>query len=152
MKTQEEILQQIQERKDQDFLGFEWEEYVRFLYFDHAKPFLKSEFTKKSSSKKEWNRDVSVASHENLLDTMKSYMDFAWDKANNCRGISANRSILHYFAWLWLAEEDELLGKVKKEFDENYHHYGKPILEIICDHFGWDWKQWDNGRRSDTEE
>jgi hypothetical protein len=69
-------------------------------------------------------------------------MDFAWDKANNGRGISANRSIAHYQAWLWLLGVewcDTLM--------DDYEFYGKPQLIRICEYLGLDPKQWDDGER-----
>lgn len=142
MRTQEEILERIKARKPTDPLGFEIGDYVNRLSFDNAKPWLKAEVTED-----EWKefQDSQLAPTEKMQD----YMKFAWGKANDMRGISANRSILHCLAWLWLAEEDEFLAKVELEYDTNYHYYGKPILEMVCDYFSWDWKQWDDSVRTD---
>jgi hypothetical protein len=72
-------------------------------------------------------------------------MDFAWEKANNCRGLSAMRTMTHYKAWLWLLGQDG--------FDdlENYSHYGKDNLVRICKFFDLDPKKWDDGRRVNSE-
>ncbi len=77
-----------------------------------------------------------------VLEQMKEYMRFAWDKANNRRGISATRSLEHMRSWLFL------LGLANDELDDfltNYENYGKPQLRAICEAFGWDWRAWDDG-------
>ena len=141
MRTQDEIVRRLETRRENDPLGFEIIEYVDYMDFARARPFLKDDVTEQ-----EWKEETS--SLGTSIERMRDYMEFAWGKANNERGISANRSISHCIAWLWLAEEDELLAQVENEFESNYRYYGKPILEMICNHFGWDWKQWDDGIRS----
>jgi hypothetical protein len=134
MRTQDEILERIRERKDEDMLGFEWHEYVAYLDFDHAKEFLKDTATAE---------DRNQADINGLRQVMIEYMPFAWDKANNCRGISAGRSLAHYVAWLWLAGDDELLGAL-----DDYEFYGKDELVRICEHLGLDADTWDDGVRT----
>jgi hypothetical protein len=52
--------------------------------------------------------------------------------------------------WLWLLGDEELHNKIEAI---EYEHYGKEKLIAICEHFGWDWKKLDDGRRvnSDSE-
>jgi hypothetical protein len=69
---------------------------------------------------------------------MNEYMSFAFEKARGERGISANRSIMHYIAWIWLNSEDEFATEIDTDFEENYHSYGISILKKICKHYGWD--------------
>jgi hypothetical protein len=78
---------------------------------------------------------------------MHDYMSFAWDKANNCRGLSAGRSIDHMKAWLWLLGESEMAAKIA-----HFSHYGKPQLRAICERFGWDWRAWDDGEWRNNED
>ena len=143
MPTPEEILKRIESRKNNDFLGFEINEYIVFLPYKLAKPYLK-----KDTKKKEWNPPVLTKDY--MLQKMKDYMPFAWEKANNCRGFSANRSIEHYIAWVWLAGDTGLSATIEKEYDNNYEYYGKPILEKICKHYNWDYKEWDNRIRTNN--
>ena len=138
-RTQDEILARIKERKPDDFFGFEVSEYVPFLDYKYAKPFLKPEVTRE-----EWDKDRIT----DPVFLIKDYMPFAWEKANGCRGISASRSLSHMVAWLWLAGEDELA----KATDGDYNHYGKEKLIKICEHYGLDWKQWDDGIRTNNDE
>lgn len=141
MRTQDEIVERIKTRKKDDPFCFEVNEYLDYLDFSHAQVFLEEGITEQG-----WLE--ATADIMPPIERMHDYMEFAWGKANNCRGISANRSISHCIAWLWLAGEDELLARVEDEFAGNYHFYGKPILEIICERFDWDWAQWDDGIRT----
>ena len=56
-------------------------------------------------------------------------MEFAKKKAENERGISASRSIAHYIAWLWLANDNDLWNEI-----DDYYDYGIPQLKIICNY------------------
>jgi len=138
MKTQDEIVIRIRDRKEHDFFGFETSEYLDYLDFDHAKEFLKPEATKEK-----WEKDIHGKARP-PADMIKDYMPFAWDKANNCRGISAARSICHMIAWLWLD------GKDWSEL-EDYEYYGKPQLVRICKEYGIDWRALDDNRWRNDE-
>jgi hypothetical protein len=144
LPTQEEIAARFKEREPRDFLGFETSEYLPYMTFEDVKPYLKPEVTKESWEEGCPKALTQVGVHREMLD----YMEFAWEKANDQRGISANRSVLHYIAWTWLYGDREFSAKIEKEYSENYQHYGKEILVMICERFGWDHKQWDDGVRS----
>ena len=140
MKTQEEIVARIKERQKEDVLGFEAICYLDGLDFEHAKPFIKEEFWEKYKEKQPLDE-------AGIRKKMIDYMPFAWEKANNFRGISANRSIAHYQAWLWMLGEE----KLAEEIDEDYEYYGKPQLRKICEFLGIDADQWDDGVRLNEE-
>ena len=144
-KTQEQILSRIADRKEADMFGFEWHEYVGYLTFENAKRFLKD-----GASDEGWPGPDELT-REKLLAKMLDYMDFAWGKANDCRGISANRSIMHYIAWIWLAGDDEFAQKIDDMMRQHYSYYGKPILWVICQHYGWDFTQWDDDNWTSDE-
>ena len=78
---------------------------------------------------------------------MFAYLPFAWDKANHCLGLSAARSMEHMSSWLWLLGHDRASEQVLE-----YDLYGKPWLRAVCEAFGWDWRQWDDGCWKDCEE
>ena len=103
MRTQSEIVAEIEKLKNNDFLGFKREDLIDFLDFEHAKPHLKPEVTNE-----EWH--PAQNSRENILKQMEDYMAFAWDKANNYRGLSAGRSMAHYTAWIWLLGDEQVFG------------------------------------------
>jgi len=142
MHTQQEILTRIEKRKPDDFFGFEVSEYIDFLDFEHARPFLVA-----GATAEVWAKQQKPNTREAVLAVMLEYMPFAWEKANNCRGISANRSIAHFVAWTWLAGDDEFSREVEST---RHEFYGKPALIKICERYGWDWKQWDDGVRTNT--
>jgi len=111
---------------------------IDFLDFEHAKPFLKDGVTEKDWTPKQVIEEV-------IKKEILGYLDFAWDKANNCRGLSAGRSVEHIEAWLWLLGDEEL----EKRFDAvEYEHYGKEKLILISDALGFDWKKVDDGVRT----
>lgn len=138
LPTAEAIAERFNARLTGDMLGFEVGEYLDYLPYEAAKPYLKDGVTAE-----QWERD-GRASHtrEAVLERMSDYMSFAFEKANGQRGISASRSILHYVAWTWLAGDAALSEQIEQIPHE---YYGKPTLRRICEHYGWDWKQWDNG-------
>ena len=145
LPTQEQIVQRMEERKSSDPMEFEHMEYIDYLDYEHAKPHLKE-----GTTKADWEKSREKLTTESILNRMLKYMEFAWGKANDCRGISANRSIMHFIAWTWLAGYHELSEKIDSEFNHNYCHYGKPILIMICEHYGWNHKKWDNGVRTNN--
>lgn len=133
VRTDEEILDRAKEIYDRDFMGFETSDLIVRLPFKLAKKFLKPEATEG-----DWNQEPRE--RDALLKEMADYMPFAWKKANGERGLSAGRSMSHYNAWVWLAGDD--LGDLT-----DYEYYGKDNLVRICNHYGWDAKQWDDGVR-----
>lgn len=123
-RTQEEILKKIQEVESSDFFGVMSSDLIDYLDFDNAKKFLKDGVTKE-----EWDAIEKKTPKERMID----YMDFAWDKANDERGLSAARSMQHYEIWLWLDGDEELHKTL-----EFYTNYGKPQLMEICKYLGLD--------------
>jgi len=141
MRTDQEILAQIEATESMDWIGTQANELVSYLSFDAAKPLLKPEAREAA-----WG-EVVPRDNESVTAQILGYMPFAWDKANNCRGISAGRALDHMRVWLWMLSNDKAA-----EFFSFYDYYGKPQLRAICEAFGWDWKQWDNGQWSNSEE
>ena len=138
MRHQKEILQRIKEIENEDFLGFQTSNLIKYLDYENAKPFLKDGVTKE-----EWRK----ANRKSPKEQMIEYMSFAWEKANNFRGLSANIAMDYYMAWLWL-DGDEKIWPTLKE----YQYYGKDHLITICKYLGLDHTRWDDGIRSNTEE
>ena len=132
MKTQEEIKQKIYEWEKNDFFGFKTTDIIVFLDYENAKEFLKNE-----SKKEEWQQEKRTPK-----EIMIDYMDFAWEKANNHRGLSAARTMEHYQAWLWLDGNEELSNEM-----EDYEFYGKDNLVKVCEYLVLDSSKWDDGER-----
>jgi hypothetical protein len=117
-RTQEEIVARIKWEKEwNDFLNFAIEDLIVYLDFVHAQHYLKAEVTEES-----W-----IKSSKDPKQEITDYMPFAWDKANNCRGLSAGRSIDHLRAWLWLAGEDEFLTRIPLTA---FTYYGSSALSV----------------------
>lgn len=141
MKTQEQILARIETLENDDFFGYQRGDLMDFLDFKNAKQFLK-----KGAGQKKWEKCQEKNTKKGIEKIIKNYIEFAWGKANGCRGLSAGRSIEHFSTWLWLYDE-KLYQKIE---DIEYEHYGKEKLVAICEHFGWDYKKWDDGVRTNT--
>ncbi len=135
VRTQDEIVTEIERIKKDDFFGFKTTDLLGYLDFDHAKQYLKPECTEK-----DWEQ--SPSDRDSILLEMEKYMDFAWDKANNERGLSAGRSMAHYTAWVWMIGDEDKFGDL-----EEYQYYGKDNLRKLCETYGWDADQWDDGVR-----
>lgn len=147
-RTMEELDQRAQVARGRDPFDFEFHEYVVRLDWEHAQDFLQPDA---EVTEEQWKARRPSLSPLAMVDEILHYMDFAWDKANGCRGISANRSIMHLIAWLWMAGEDELCRELERDLYENdaYCYYGKPQLVKVCRHYGVDWRghdddQWRN--------
>lgn len=65
---------------------------------------------------------------------MGKYMEFAWDKVADQRGISASRSIEKMQEWAWLLGDDEVVAWCNDL--ALYPQYGAPILGRICEKYG----------------
>ncbi|MES2942967.1 MAG: hypothetical protein V4772_08890 [Pseudomonadota bacterium] len=133
MKTTEEIKARIAAIADDDWMGTQQSDLIHYLPFDEAKNYLKDGVTVE-----QWDgRTITPP-----LDAVKDYLPFAWGKANDCRGLSASRSLDHLKAWLWLAGFDSIVA----EHFQDYDYYGKFQLVLASELTGFDWKKEDDGR------
>jgi len=141
-KTPQEIIDRILwlcERKDRrDFFGFEIADLVEFLTPKEVKLHLAQQFQLERDAF--W--EPKDTDFDSVVALVRNYLPFAWDKANNCRGLSADRSLRHMSAWLWLIGLDE-----KIEGLQEHTYYGKPQLVAICElpEIDVDWKVLDDG-------
>ena len=106
IKTDKEILERIKEVAQADFFGAQRGDLVRFLSYENAKEFLTPETTEE-----DWSKCKLLATKENVVKEILDYIPFAFDKANNCRGLSASRSMDHMKGWLWLLDDKELISE-----------------------------------------
>ena len=137
--AQKEIADRLRARKDDDFFGFETSEYFLSLDRDHVR-----EFAKEDADLSDW--EPSFVTVDDVKERLLDYMEFAWDKANGCRGISANRSVMHIIAWLWLmgGKYRAFSDVVEEMFENHYEHYGKGILATVSEFMGVNWRAYDN--------
>jgi hypothetical protein len=125
MRTDAEIVAQIKARTAKDVFGIETGDLLGVLPFSSAQEFLKPGVTTDEFG------SPSERTREAVLKAMHEYMDFAWGKALDHRGISAGRSVFHFRALVWLLG-DEDYGAI--EWDD-FAQYGAPVLKAICDRF-----------------
>jgi len=130
--------------KKEDVLGITLGDVLEFMDWKTVKEMeiLKEEYVEKVEKGEEEWKSIPYTP-ENVIKRMKDYMEFAWDKANGCRGISAWRSIQHYRNWLYMFGDGDIDEMVRAM--EHYEYYGKPWLSIICEILGIDWTKLDNG-------
>jgi hypothetical protein len=144
MRTQQEIVEQIKKQVAEALL-FDFGISNLLVYLDDyetAKPFLNEGVTEEQFKEATKGRRTP---QEEILD----YMGFAWEKANDCRGLSAMRSLQHMKAWLWLDGKDALLDRIHID---DYTLYGKPQLRAISEEYGIDWKALDDGSWKNSED
>ena len=124
LRTIEEILLKLEEviGSNEDFFGVQKNSLIEALEYEDAKEFLKEGVTKES-----WDEGRVKYNLKELMQRMKEYLDFAFDKAENGRGLSAGRSLDHYRIWFWLITEPEM----EMHTQDEYGDYGKSILTDI---------------------
>jgi hypothetical protein len=144
MRTIDEIVAKARDTSRADLFGTKVGDIIEWLPFDRAREWLKETATADDWAKAGFPRPLT---NESVVQEIVAYMPFAWDKANNNRGLSAGRSICHMQAWLWLLGADEAAETI-----ENYRLYGKPQLRSICEALGINWQALDDGRWTDTED
>ena len=136
MRSDKEILDRIIVVDPRDHYGAEVGDLVEALSWKTA---MEKGFLKKTCTEEYWEFECRLRNDVEVLNEMLRYMDFAWGKANNCRGLSAERSLHHYSAWLWFLGYDNASEQVR-----HYDFYGKDRLRAICEYLNWDWKKWDD--------
>ena len=141
-RTPDEIVARCKSRAD--MFGFETDVYLSYLDLEHARQ--ASPYVKKD---KEWDYPVKETPMEKIHD----YLEFAWEKANDYRGLSAVRSIKKFIAWFWLAGGyDEFVKELERDLESNFQYYGKDILVKICRRVGEDPGRWDDGKRYNSQD
>ena len=138
MRTDDEIAEQVEalDAKGTDWVGVERADLIACLPLHSA-----AKLTDAAIDAETWTQATREPGA--VRETMYAYMDFAWDKANNERALSAGRSLSHMSAWLWLIDRPAAAEQIR-----DYDAYGKARLRAICEAFGWDWTAWDNGHWS----
>lgn len=114
------------------FFGFDAEVLLSVITFENAKRLL----PEPPDKPEDWG-EVVPNTEEGLTAAAKDYMDFAWDKAEDHRGISAGRSVEKMTAYMWLLGKDDLVARIERD-DIPYTNYGAPVLREISREMGWD--------------
>ncbi len=122
MRTQQEIVDRVNEIKAEDFFGFETNDLLEWLDFEHLSPFIKPE--KREEMSEDW--ETAPLEKSAIIARARDYLPFAYEKCTGHRGISAGRSASHFRAWFWLLGDDEMVGFIDDE--TNFTQYGAPII------------------------
>lgn len=123
MRTQGDILARIKSAEGEDFLGFRRDVLIDALDYEHAKQYLKPDVTAE-----QW-AESQLTTDEKTLDALKSYLEFAWSKAEDHRGISAGRSIEKLTEYAWLLGRDDVVHDIEAA---PYPQYGCPKLAVVA--------------------
>lgn len=118
MRSDEEILARYHAVKDDDLLGFKAEVLLQALSREGAK-------SKPGAPFNDWRETTN----ETLQRDLANYMQFAWDKARNHRGISASRSVDKITEMAWLLGRDDVVDAMSTA---GYENYGAPKLAAAC--------------------
>lgn len=117
---------------EDDFFGFYGEVIVPRLKYDDAKEWLQDDVTE--SDFREMVEEYPKTK-DAIIEELRDYMDFAWGKCEDERGISAGRSINKIAAWLMILDDD-LWQELHK--GDDFYPYGAPLLAKVCDKYGFD--------------
>jgi hypothetical protein len=124
MRTQDEIVTYIEAHRD-DFFGFAREVLTPYLDYEHARPYLKPGTTAEA-----WDEvRKKDATDDTVRAELADYMQFAWAKVEDHRGLSAGRSVDKCTAWAWLLAGDDVVREIEAA---GYAQYGAPKLAVIC--------------------
>lgn len=123
MRSYSEIKKRIDTSKT--FFGFDIEVLAFYLPYDEGgKELCKPEITED-----DWNSDVHSNTVDSIYEELRSYMEFAWEKALDERGLSAVRSIEKLTALVWLLGRDDMVNYLDSNDGGSY---GKNHLLYIC--------------------
>jgi hypothetical protein len=129
-RTQDDIVARINalRREGGDFFGVQTHDLLLYLDFQHAKAFLVE-----GTTEAQWLEE-QAKNKKSPTESIQSYMPFAVEKATGHRGLSAQLSLNHMRAWLWLDGNEDLLALVNDS--ANYTPYGAPCLVAIIEAYG----------------
>jgi hypothetical protein len=92
---------------------------------------LQSRFLKPETTKEEWNKSI-FKTDDDIKAAAIEYLAFAYEKCEDERGLSANRSIDHYEGFFWLLGDAEYGAFVATE----YGWYGRTQLDKASELLG----------------
>jgi len=130
MKTQEQIIEKIKNAPD-SFVGhFTQDALMDYVTGENA---AKHNCTAGLISAEEWQNEVTKpVERDSIVQRMREYMVFAWEKWEDDRGLSVARAHVKFLAWVWLlGDEDEVEEhEIPSEYFCNVcDFYGFPISE-----------------------
>lgn len=121
-----EIKTRLQERDVDLPFDFGKMQLVACLPYEDAVPYLKDEVAKEDFGEMTPDGDLRGWA----LGEIKWYLDFAFMKAENKRGLSAMRSVQKIREWVWLLDDEDLY---REYVEAEYQPYGLPKLRLVRD-------------------
>src|SRR5690242_20650097 len=129
LRSSIDVKEKYKTLRSDDFFGFSFEVFIDFMKYEDAKEFISKENIDKITSGEE--KFEEPAGIQQATQEFLDYMNFAWGKALDMRGISASRSITKLSAYLWIMNRADLSEEIER--DDLYNPYGAPALISICD-------------------
>ena len=132
MKT----LQQIAEayaKKEFKFKCLDGRDKYRFAKFVPFNMLEKFDITPAEgyNTAEKWNAIIKPFTRENVLEQLRSDVEFGFEKALNKRGISSSFMYEVVCMWNWILEEG------LEDFDD-YPNYGLPLFKVTAVKYGFD--------------
>jgi len=128
IRTPAEITARIEEIKGEDFLGFRSQVLVASLPFEEAQA---GGWPAEGVTAERWAEFVHVTEEE-ITKAAIDYLEFAFGKAEDHRGISANRSVEKMGEFAWLLCRDDVESAMEQA---DYAQYGVPVLVAFAESF-----------------
>lgn len=130
-----------------DIYSAERSRLLEALPLAHALPFLHVG----AHTPETWSQ-IHTGTREQLLDGIRGYLPYTWQKTNAFRVSSIMRSRSHFAGLVWLLgpEADELTERL---LDPEPEHGGKHELVDLCELVGMNWRELDDDKwRSAADE
>ncbi len=106
-REDDEIVRYYEKVAKGDVFGIWGTELLLRVPLKDAEKFMKRDH---GWTEESWEKSRLKKDHESVVNEMEDFFQFAWEKAVGHRGISANRSIVHYLIWSWLINDMELMA------------------------------------------
>lgn len=126
-REDDEIVRYYEKIAPADQFGIWGTELMLRLPLKTAERFMKKDH---GWTEETWQKSMLKKDHESIVNEVEDYFQFAWEKAVGHRGVSANRSVIHYLAWSWLLNDMELFKFLMEP--HNYANYGCPMLLAVA--------------------
>lgn len=124
-RSQDEILARFREHQNVLF-DFEVEVLAGYLDYEHVRTHLTE-----GTTADQWAESQDDPAQ--ARDDAAAYLEFAFGKARDHRGLSAVRSVHKLSAWAWLLGDDDLAAAMRD--DDHYPQYGVPALMLFAKRF-----------------
>jgi hypothetical protein len=129
MKTKEQILEAIKNGKEPgDFL--DRRDFSRLTIFFPVEDWKTFGFELKKGAKAPEPKELT---RERVLHRLENDLEFAFEKALNCRGISSSMMYEVIKMWLWVLDDS-----LQDQPDEAYAYYGLPLYKAVALKYGFE--------------